>query len=73
MISSVEDAWTFLFNIFSGIDNKHVPIEKIRIKNRFSPWFDRDLVELLHLKNCIAFDGRLGTRILRLTGHRSGK
>ena len=25
----------------------------MRIKNRFSPWFDRDLAELLHLKNSI--------------------
>ena len=25
----------------------------MRIKNRFSPWFDSDLAELLHLKNCI--------------------
>ena len=30
-----------------------MPIKKIRIKNRFSPWFNRDLVELLHLKNSI--------------------
>ena len=25
----------------------------MRIKKRFSPWFDRDLTELFHLKNCI--------------------
>ncbi|CAB1348639.1 unnamed protein product, partial [Coregonus sp. 'balchen'] len=35
------------------IVNKHAPIKKMRIKNRFSPWFDRDLAELLHLKNSI--------------------
>jgi hypothetical protein len=53
LIPSVEDAWTFFLYIFSGIVNKHAPIKKMRIKNRFSPWFDRDLAELLHLKNCI--------------------
>ncbi|CAB1321570.1 unnamed protein product, partial [Coregonus sp. 'balchen'] len=26
---------------------------KMRIKNKFIPWFDRDLAELLHLKNTI--------------------
>jgi hypothetical protein len=51
MIPSVEDAWTFFFNIFSGI-NKHAPIKKM--KNGFSPWFDCDL----------AFGEMLGTRIL---------
>jgi hypothetical protein len=34
-----------------GIVNKYSPIKKMRIKNRFSPWFDRDLAELLHIKN----------------------
>jgi hypothetical protein len=47
LIPSVEDART------SGIVTKHTPINKIRIKNRFSPWFDRDLAELLQLNNCI--------------------
>ena len=49
LILSVEDAWTFFFYIFSGIVNKHAPIKKMRIKNRFSPWFDRNLAELVHL------------------------
>ena len=30
----------------------------MRIKNRFSPWFDSDLAELLHLKNCIWLKAR---------------
>ena len=47
LIPSVEDTWTFF------IVNKHSSIKKMRIKNRFSPWFDCDLAELLHLKNCI--------------------
>ena len=54
----VEDGWTFFFYIFSGIFNKYAPIEKIRIKNRFSPWFDSDLLELLHLKNYIWWKAR---------------
>jgi hypothetical protein len=33
LIPSVEGAWTFLFDIFSGIVNKHAPIKKMRIKN----------------------------------------
>ncbi|CAB1340226.1 unnamed protein product, partial [Coregonus sp. 'balchen'] len=37
----------------NGIVNKHAPIKKMRIESRFSPWFDRDLAELLHLKNSI--------------------
>ncbi|CAB1336960.1 unnamed protein product, partial [Coregonus sp. 'balchen'] len=37
----------------NGIVNKHAPIKKMRIKNRFIPWFDSDLAELLHLKNSI--------------------
>ena len=40
-------AWTFFFDMFSGI------VMEVRIKNRFSPWFNRDLAELLHLKNGI--------------------
>ena len=46
------------FNIFSDIVNKHAPIKKMRIKNRFSPWFNRDLAELLHLKNSICRKAR---------------
>ena len=63
LIPSVEDARTY------GIVTKHTPINKMRIKNRFSPWFDRDLAELLHHKNCIWRN----IHILRLTGSRSGK
>ncbi|CAB1351345.1 unnamed protein product [Coregonus sp. 'balchen'] len=43
LIPSVEDSWTFFFHIFSGIVNKHAPIKKMIIKNRFSPWFDRQI------------------------------
>jgi hypothetical protein len=48
LISSVEDAWTLFLEIFSHIVNKHT-----MKKNRFNPWFDRDLAELLQLKSCI--------------------
>ena len=40
----------------------------MRIKNKFSPWFDRDLAALLHLKNCIWQKAQH-----MLTGYRSGK
>ena len=53
LIPSVEEAWTFFFNIFIGIVNKYAPIQKRTINNRFSPCLDRYLADLLHLKNCI--------------------
>ena len=49
LIPSVEDIWAFFFDIFSDIVNKHATIQKMRIKNRFSPWFDLDLAELLQM------------------------
>ncbi|CAB1331328.1 unnamed protein product, partial [Coregonus sp. 'balchen'] len=49
----LEDVWTFLIDIFSGMVNKHAPIKKMRIINRFSPWFYCYLAELLHPKNTI--------------------
>jgi hypothetical protein len=38
-----KDAWTFFLDISSDIGKKYTPIKKMRIKNRFSPWFKNDL------------------------------
>lgn len=47
----MEDAWNLFYELFSGIVNKHAPVKKFRIKNRHSPWFNKELTVLLQQKN----------------------
>ena len=45
--------WSFFKLTFSQIINKHAPLKKTRIKDRFSPWFSRDLAVLIRQKNSL--------------------
>ena len=44
--------------IISQIINKHTPLIKLRIKDRFNYWFSRDLAVLIHQKNTLWWKAR---------------
>ena len=50
---TLEMAWSFFKSTFGQIINKHAPLIKLRIKDRFSPWFSRDLAALIRQKNAL--------------------
>lgn len=51
LIPDINNAWTFFYDSFIEIINKHAPIKKMRLRNRCSPWFNHDLAEQLRQKN----------------------
>ncbi len=59
LIPSVHDAWTLFHDLFINVVNWHAPIKKIQIKNRLSPWIDRELAVLLQNRNAAWCKARL--------------
>ena len=51
LIPDINISWTFFYDSFNEIINKHTPIKKMRLRNRYSPWFNHDLTEQISLKN----------------------
>ena len=55
----MNDAWLMFRDLFRAVINKHAPFKILRIKNRYSPWLNRDLAVLLHHKNAAWRKARL--------------
>ncbi len=51
--STMDVAWSYFKSTFSQIINKDAPLIKLRIKDRFSPWFSCDLAALIRQKNTL--------------------
>lgn len=51
LIPDVESAWSFFYDCFMAIVNKHAPFKKFRIKGRDNPWFTPELANALHERN----------------------
>uniref|UniRef100_A0A3B1JMQ8 Reverse transcriptase domain-containing protein n=1 Tax=Astyanax mexicanus TaxID=7994 RepID=A0A3B1JMQ8_ASTMX len=52
-IHSLDNAWSYFKKTFSMLIDKHAPMKRFRIKNRYSPWFSQDLAVFIHKKNTI--------------------
>lgn len=53
LIPDVETAWSFFYDCFMAIVNKHATFKKFRIKGRDNPWFTPDLANALHERNLV--------------------
>ena len=51
LIPSVDVAVQFVIDHFLSIINRHAPLRKFRVKNRNTPWFTRELSDLIHDRN----------------------
>lgn len=40
--------FSYFANVFNTITDKHVPVQKNRVKNRSNAWFTPDLSEVIH-------------------------
>jgi len=48
LIPSVDVAVQFFIDHFLSIINRHTPLRTFRVKNRNTPWFTRELSDLIH-------------------------
>ena len=50
---NIIDAWNTCSCTVINIINKHAPLKTYRVKSRSSPWITRDIISLMHRRDCI--------------------
>lgn len=51
LFDDVENAWSYFYQGFKEIVDRHAPMRKFRVKGRDNPWFTTELSDLLHERN----------------------